>query len=391
MKRSTPRFDLLVLGRRELLSAGALAAFVSRTAAVSTLADGVSVEALEELRVKHRLPALGAGIVTFDGLAEVAVTGFRKSGDPTRAEKQDQFHLGSCTKAITAALIGRMVEQGKLRWTTTVAEGLPFLNKSSRAKYAGVTVEHLLAHRSGLPDRNTPPGKTLVDFHRLAGTVREQREKALEMIFTQEPAAAPGAIYAYSNAGYMALGAMAEYAAGKAWEDLVIDQVCKPLGMTTVGYGSMGARGKVEQPWQHRLQGENIIPVEPGPLSDNPPAMGPAGRMHCCLADWALFLQDTLRGDAGRKCLLKPETYQSLRTPKFGGEYAGGWIVVSRDWAGGRAMTHAGSNTMNYAVAWLAPLKGFAVFAATNIGGPGVAEACDATVAGLIQRRQAGS
>jgi hypothetical protein len=48
-----------------------------------------------------------------------------------------------------------------------------------------------------------------------------------------------------------------------------------------------------------------------------------------------------------------------------------GWLIVDRDWAGGRTLTHAGSNGLNYAVAWLAPMRSFAVIAMTNQG-PGV-------------------
>jgi hypothetical protein len=44
-----------------------------------------------------------------------------------------------------------------------------------------------------------------------------------------------------------------------------------------------------------------------------------------------------------------------------------GWGVVTRDWAGGTALNHAGSNTMNLAETWVAPAKGLVFVAATNI------------------------
>jgi hypothetical protein len=43
-----------------------------------------------------------------------------------------------------------------------------------------------------------------------------------------------------------------------------------------------------------------------------------------------------------------------------------GWVVTSRTWAEGRTLTHNGSNTGNYSVTWMAPLRGFAVLAVTN-------------------------
>ena len=118
---------------------------------------------------------------------------------------------------------------------------------------------------------------------------------------------------------------------------------------------------------------------------DNPPVMGPAGRVNCTLSEWSKFIADQLRGERGEKALLKPETYKRLHTPPFpGGDYALGWLVVSRPWGGGLVYNHAGSNTMNYAVAWLAPLKDFAVLVVTNEGGDAAGKACDEASAALI-------
>jgi CubicO group peptidase (beta-lactamase class C family) len=112
--------------------------------------------------------------------------------------------------------------------------------------------------------------------------------------------------------------------------------------------------------------------------------IGPGGTVHSNLGDWATFVAAHVR--EGRVGLLRPETFRKLHTPAFGGDYAGGWIVTERGWGGGRVLTHAGSNTMNYAVVWAAPSKDFAVMAATNVGGDRAARACDAAAAAMIGR-----
>jgi D-alanyl-D-alanine carboxypeptidase len=62
--------------------------------------------------------------------------------------------------------------------------------------------------------------------------------------------------------------------------------------------------------------------------------------------------------------------------------YAMGWVIAdNQPWAGGPALTHAGSNTMWFAVAWLAPGKDFAVLVACNQAN---AEACNDAVLTLI-------
>jgi hypothetical protein len=86
----------------------------------------------------------------------------------------------------------------------------------------------------------------------------------------------------------------------------------------------------------------------------------------------------------GEKALLKPDIYRILQTPPFGGDYALGWVVVEREWGGGKVLTHAGSNTMNLAVAWVAPLRDFAVLVVTNQGGPAAVKACDEAASALI-------
>ena len=57
-----------------------------------------------------------------------------------------------------------------------------------------------------------------------------------------------------------------------------------------------------------------------------------------------------------------------------------------RAWAGGRALHHVGSNTVNFCEIWLAPAKDFGVVVACNEGNPDAADACEAVSTALIQR-----
>ena len=84
-----------------------------------------------------------------------------------------------------------------------------------------------------------------------------------------------------------------------------------------------------------------------------------------------------------------------LHTPFKGSppEYAMGWSVSTRPWAKGKAaadtgrvLTHNGSNTMWFCVAWLAPEKDYAVLACCNKGGGEAAKACDEAVGEMVKR-----
>jgi CubicO group peptidase (beta-lactamase class C family) len=158
--------------------------------------------------------------------------------------------------------------------------------------------------------------------------------------------------------------------------------------MQSCGFGAMGSSGKIDQPWQHTLILFMHRKIEPGPQVDNPPVIGPAGTVHCSVVDWGKFVTAHLRGEKGEPGILKPETFKRLHTPASGGDYAFGWLVVDRPWAGGRALNHAGSNTMNYAVVWMAPAKDFAVLVMTNQGD--TFNACDAAASALILHFQQG-
>lgn len=346
-------------------------------ASQSTTADKRLNKLLESVRRARGVPALAGAILTGKGLEALGAVGVRKTGTDVAVTVDDEWHIGSDTKAMTAAMIGALVEQNKLKWETTIEEVFPDLARSMSPALQKVTLLHLLSHRAGLP-ANIPWG--LVPR---TGTTRDQRLALLRRMASVKLFAEPGAKYLYSNLGYVIAGAMAEKAADDTWEDLMRKLIFVPLGMTGAGFGGVGTPGRFDQPWGHSEDG---MPVRSnGPDMDNPPVMGPAGTVHCPLSDWAKFVADQLRGAKGEEGLLKPETYKKLQTPSFGGDYALGWLAVEREWGGGTVLSHNGSNTMNFAVVWIAPQRDFAVLVVCNQGGPSAFKACDEAASKLIK------
>lgn len=338
--------------------------------------DPALKDLLETIRVKHGLPALAAGIVTTAGLERAAVTGMRKIGDQTPATVDDLWHLGSDTKAMTASLVAMLVEEGKLRWDDPLSSFFPKLKSRTGSDLGKATITQLLHHTSGLP-----ANLAWSTIQAKGGSLMQQRQAVLEEALKKPLATAPGANYLYSNTGYVLAGLVIEKLTGKAWEEVMQDRLFTPLGMTSPGFGGTGTPGKVDQPWPHTDDGAPVSAN--GPAVDNPLVIGPAGTVHATMADWARFIADHLKGAVGQKALLKPESYQRLHQPGLK-DYAMGWIAVNRPWAGGMALTHAGSNTMNYCVTWLAPNKGFAVLVCINRGGQQAA--ADEAIGALIQQ-----
>jgi len=346
--------------------------------APATVDDPRIKEILEPLRQKHNLPAMAAALVTGQGLEIAGAVGVRKAGTDVPVTIEDLWHLGSDTKAMTAAMIGGLVEKGVLKWETTVSDIFPDLPDSAPAALKKATLLHLLSHRSGLPG-DIPWGLV-----RRNVPTREQRLAVLKIAAGLKAAAEPPAPFLYSNLGYVIAGTMAEKAADSAWEDLMKKMIFEPLGMTGAGFGGTGTPGQVDQPWPHMPNGAPA--AKNGPDMDNPPVIGPAGIVHCRLADWAKFVADQLRGERGETALLKPETYRRLHTPPFEGNYALGWGIADIEWAGGRVLTHNGSNSMNYASVYLAPERGFAVLVVTNQGGGPAGAACYEAARDIIRK-----
>jgi CubicO group peptidase (beta-lactamase class C family) len=338
---------------------------------------------LAPIRRRHNLPALAGAVVTSRGIRAEGAVGVRKHGDPTPVTLDDRFHLGSCTKGMTADILATLVEQGKLSWSMTLREALPDLAATMNSAYRDVKLDQLLGHRAGFTEESWPSGMDFGDVWNLPGAPTEQRAAYTAKVLREKPAHRPASRFHYSNRSYVVAGAIAERAAGASWETLMRERLFRPLGMTTAGFGPMGQPGRVNEPWQHTRQNGLPAPIIPVPRADNPTALGPAGTCHASIRDWAKYAAAHLKGERGEAAHLKPEALKRLHTAPYG-EYGFGWLVAERPWAGGTVLNHAGSNNQNYCVIWLAPLKDFAVLVMTNIGGAGIDAACDEAAGALI-------
>jgi CubicO group peptidase (beta-lactamase class C family) len=93
---------------------------------------------------------MAAAVLRGERIIAQGVAGVRKRGSGERITFEDRFHLGSCTKAMTATLVAMLVEEGKLNWTTTLRELFADTVKPMHPAWEKVTVRQVLAHRSGL-------------------------------------------------------------------------------------------------------------------------------------------------------------------------------------------------------------------------------------------------
>lgn len=327
---------------------------------------------------KHpSMPGMWGAVVEKEGVVALGAAGVRKMGSPEAVTGGDQVHLGSDTKAMTAVLVGQLIEEQKLSAGATMADLFPALKGKMDAAMAGVTVAQLMAHTAGLPHdmewRLHEPG---------GAGLPAQRAALVADALAKPPLTPPGKTYAYSNVGYVILGAVVEAKRGQPWELVLRKRVLEPLGMDSAGFGPPGKGTEVDQPWGHVVIAGRAVALR----NDNPSQMGPAGRVHCSMEDWGKFVALFLKGEEAT--ILGAREREALLTPAEGQSYMGGWMAMDRGWGGGRVYTHSGSNTMWYCTVWMAPRKGFAVLAGVNCGGEEAGKACDEICSALISARK---
>jgi CubicO group peptidase (beta-lactamase class C family) len=330
---------------------------------------------LSALAEKYKLPGVVGAIMHGDRIMALGSTGVRKFGDPAPFLPTDTIHLGSDTKAMTAILIGQLIDKKALTLDSTMREIFPDLAAKMHPAMATNTVRNLLNHNGGFPHD--------LDWEALAATklpLPRQRRLAVERALSVPPATPIGS-YLYSNIGYVLLGAIIEAKTGQSWEDVMRKKIFGPLHMTSAGFGPPGTPNKVDQPWGHILVQGKLIPQQ----FDNPPVLGPAGTVHCSISDWSKFIAETLHAAQGHPKLVSAKTFHELTTPQPNQNYAGGWMTTEPPWANGLAFTHAGSNTRWYCSVWVAPRKDFAVLIATNLGSDSAAKAANEGIGKLLE------
>lgn len=332
--------------------------------------------ALEKIRSRQGIPALAAAVLRDGQLIDIAAIGFRAGKKGPRVTPDDRFHLGSCTKSMTATLCAILVEQGKLKWDSTIGNVFPSLKDKINPKFHPVTLEQLLCHRSGLPDDHVPDLILFPQIMSLQGDMQLQRRELVSIVLNREPATSPGYAYAYSNYGFAIAGAMCEAVMAEPYETLMSKRLFEPLGMSSAGFGAPGCADKIDQPRGHNKLFTWHSPVKPGPGSDNPAVIGPAGTAHASLGDWAKYAALHLDALRGKPRILKKESFDRLHSDPFKQEYGFGWAQADRDWADGKMFAHDGSNGRWYAMVILAPKKNTALLVATNAGSDAAVKAC---------------
>jgi CubicO group peptidase (beta-lactamase class C family) len=349
---------------------------------------------------RYGLPALAAAVARDGKIVAAGAVGTRRAGTDTPVTVNDRFHLGSDTKAMTAVLAAMLVEEGRLRWDSTIAEVFPELADRIDPGLRQVTLVQLLSHTSGVPADNQVVDDLIDKSLSREGNLDELRYWLLREWVPQPLASTPGTTFAYANMNYLIVGAMIERISGRTWDELITERVFAPFELRTAGLGCQASLGRVDAPLSHAIVDGKTKPYLAGPNCDNPPILGPAGIANMSVLDFARWAAWNAGQGKRGPALVRPDTLRRLHarvismplkpdapagTPPGGG-YALGWGELTVDWAPEPLLYHGGSNGKNLATVWVEPSRDFAIVSMTNIGGERADEGLRAVAAELYGR-----
>jgi CubicO group peptidase (beta-lactamase class C family) len=174
-----------------------------------------------------------AGVVQVDGdggIEFAGAFGLAHKGRQVANTMDTRFAIASGTKGLTALTIVSLIEEGVLTLETTarsvLGEDLPLID-------AGVTVEHLLGHVSGIGDYLDEENESEITDYTLLAPPQElaDTEQYVRILDGFPQKFPPGERFSYCNSGFVVLALIAERLSGKPFHTLVRDRVTVPAGM----------------------------------------------------------------------------------------------------------------------------------------------------------------
>lgn len=272
--------------------------------------SGKSIDSLaERSMMAFNVPGIAVAVIKDGKVIHSKGYGVRSVKTMEKVDEHTLFGIASNTKAFTAAALGILIDDGKLKWDDKVRDYIPEFKLYSPFVTEEFTIRDLLTHRSGLglgagdlmffPDSSDFTLKDIIYNLRFLKPVSSFRTR-----------------YDYDNNLYVVAGEVIARASGKSWIDFVTDRILVPLGMTRSAavFNTLKDKSNV-------IDGH--IPVN-GKLQTTPlrslDIIGAAGGINSCIADlskWVLMqLAHGKYGDHLNKQLFSEPVHEEIWTPQ---------------------------------------------------------------------------
>jgi CubicO group peptidase (beta-lactamase class C family) len=310
---------------------------------------------------------LGVAVVKDGQLVFARGYGVRELGKPDPVDANTLFAIGSTTKAITAAALGMLVDEGKLRWDDPVSRHLPDFQVGDPYLTRNLVVRDLLTHDAGLANGD-------VLWYETDNTTEEvlRRARFIPVAYSMRSS------FIYQNVMYAAAGAVVAKASGMSWQEFVRTRIFTPLGMSGAVPLHAETIGKANVASPHDLVRDTLSVIQNASVD----VVGSAGSIWAGVTDmskWLRFMIDSGRVEG--RALLRPATWRELLTPQtmvnaasfypsarltkpHWTTYGLGWF--QQDYAGRMLNFHTGSIDGMVAIAGIIPDDRFGVYVLAN-------------------------
>ncbi len=281
-------------------------AFLTIALAPLALAQSNLDAVIERVRKDFDVPGVAVAIVRNGEVIHSKGYGVRKVGEAAPVTSNTLFGIASNTKAMTAAALAILVDEGKLRWDDPVVKYMPSFQMYDPYVTREMTVRDLLVHRSGLG-----LGAGDLMFFPSSNLSREEILKRLRFV---KPATSFRSRYAYDNILYLVAGQLIPAVTGKTWDDFVRERIFLPLGMTSTRTGANVMRADDELAAPHApIDGGKLRPV-PATVIDN---NGPAASVQSSVSDLSRWVMMQLnQGELQGKRIFSAKQSTEMWTPQ---------------------------------------------------------------------------
>ena len=328
--------------RTGLILSMALAAMLpARVAAQKAPLKGLD-SYIEHAMKDWQVPGLAIAVVKDDSVVYARGYGVRALGKADSVDAHTIFAIASTSKAFTAALIGMLVDDGKVHWDDEVSTLYPGFKLEDPYVTSQLTLRDIMSHRSGLPRGDHLWYMSPYD-----------RDEVIRRLRYLPPATSFRSSYGYQNIMFLTAGQVVEKVTGEKWQDAVRRRIFEPLGMTSssTSITALPTNGDVATP--HDIIAGNVVTIR-WPSYEN---LGGAGAINSSVWDMAQWLRTQLaHGVYNGKRIFSDSVAKEMHTPqtiiRIGKEtqemfpsthfmaYGLGWSL--RDYRGHKLVGHGG-------------------------------------------------
>lgn len=345
----------------------AFAASLAQPLSAQTGTEGLDAY-ITKAMADWKVPGLGVAIIKGDSVIYLKGFGVRELGRPEPVTQNTLFAIGSNTKSFTAAAVGMMVDDGKMRWDDKVTKHLPSFQLFDPYVTREITMRDVLSHRSGLGRRG--------DMLWIAA--QYSRPEILRRIRFLEPNAGFRTEMGYQNIMFLSAGEAAGAASGLGWDALITTRILQPLGMTQSTTTARDLPNRPDVATPHGTRDSAVRPV-PHRNLDN---VAPAGSIYSSAEEMTHYVKFILGGGTYQgKELLKKATLAVIHTPHvampapadtmtpsvhFAG-YGLGWVL--QDYKGRKIAWHNGGIDGFLSEMWTVPEEKLGIVVLSNFDG----------------------